>query len=927
MIEKISKLKNQSQLNEVKSLCDNAIAILSDTIYKNVSNEAQFEIERMAINNLFESLSKFDDKETKEWVANQKRLYALKNLGVREAIGTLKETESKDNPGLDVVLNEFIAHLQNGIPEVLLYESFVSAMDSFSYFPQVGTSLDAIKARVENYKCDIDISKILEVMKTTKSSFLVPLIEDVVNEYLNNKTEQTKSSLRQVLTKFTYDKFVNDIVSIVSADATNLQLEYANANCDVEKIYSPLIYIGENEAIFNVQGVYYIKKGNNLNRLHESEFEKLDPDFVNLCYTINNNNIVFEKDSATIYHHNDKAIITEKEVVINNVPYSHDNMKAAYNALSLSGKSKFYEIVESIRNNFDEIAEVNFVKRVYLKENIEYAADIFKLRDNVFITTHDPELGKATFFRNVNPMQAKNIMMEHLSFDVSKAFANILPQEEKILSEISETKKSYNNYITLINEKIDTVKSEEASEITSGVAEALEEELQEVKSEFKDYLHSVEKYLHAAETNEEKYMYPQDKAKHDKDKAKHDKDKAKHDDKDKEKEDEEKEVNEDVTVTVDVDGKKYVVPIPVNGQDANADQVKNGAAGVDVGAEDMAASAVTFDDDESELLSDEPSIEDDEVNLGSDEAEAEADEEEKEAEERDEEVEDEEDDAEDIDKEKEDDSVDKDVEDEEEEDEELDKDQKKRRDGEEEELNDSAEGKGLKREKFVNEKKIRVFLKKKKEKVEEDVKTIMLKKNTLNEGVQIGNDVLYKGKKGAIIGAQGDTWIVQIQGSSEWAKEKELKVLGAQVETIKPPFKFDEKTQKLLFEQYVECGVYMGNTPVKTTNCYVKYSDWEAASDDKKINVMVEGQLNIMPKGNVRIHENVNEFANPENYIEGVILDEAGQATENVMINVEDYTNALGEAEPVRILKNTGLTDIDPETDTIPKGNLRTLSV
>lgn len=885
MIEKISKLKNQSQLNEVKSLCDNAIAILSDTIYKNVSSEAQFEIERMAINNLFESLSKIDDKETKLWIDNQKRLYALKNLGVREAIGNLKVTEAKDNPGLDLVLNEFIDHLENGIPEVLLYESFVSAMDSFSYFPQVGTSLDAIKSRVENYKCDIDITKILEVMKTTKSSFLVPLIEDVVNEYLNNKTEQTKSSLRQVLTKFTYDKFVNDIVSIVSADATNLQLEYANANCDVEKIYSPLIYIGENEAIFNVQGVYYIKKGNNLNRLHESEFEKLDPDFVNLCYTINNNNIVFEKDSATIYHHNDKAIITEKEVVINNVPYSHDNMKAAYNALSLSGKSKFYEIVESIRNNFDEIAEVNFVKRVYLKENIEYAADIFKLRDNVFITTHDPELGKATFFRNVNPMQAKNIMMEHLSFDVSKAFANILPQEEKILSEISETKKSYNNYITLINEKIDTMKSEEASEITSGVVEALEEELQEVKSEFKDYLHGVEKYLHAAETNE------------------------------------------DVTVTVDVDGKKYVVPIPVNGQDANADQVKNGAAGVDVGAEDMAASAVTFDDDESELLSDEPSIEDDEVNLGSDEAEAEADEEEKEAEERDEEVEDEEDDAEDIDKEKEDDSVDKDVEDEEEEDEELDKDQKKRRDNEEEELNDSAEGKGLKREKFVNEKKIRVFLKKKKEKVEEDVKTIMLKKNTLNEGVQIGNDVLYKGKKGAIIGAQGDTWIVQIQGSSEWAKEKELKVLGAQVETIKPPFKFDEKTQKLLFEQYVECGVYMGNTPVKTTNCYVKYSDWEAASDDKKINVMVEGQLNIMPKGNVRIHENVNEFANPENYIEGVILDEAGQATENVMINVEDYTNALGEAEPVRILKNTGLTDIDPETDTIPKGNLRTLSV
>ncbi len=887
MIEKISKLKNQSQINEVKSHCDNAIAALTNTIYNGVTPEAKFEIERMAINNLFESLSSIDDKETREWVDNQKRLYALKNLGVREAINTLKATEAKDNQGLDTILNEFISELERGIPEVLLYEAFTSAMGSFSYFPKVGNSLAAIKDRVENYQHDIDITKILEVMKGTKSNYLVPLIEDAVNEYLNNKTEQSKSSLRQILTKFTYDQYVLDIVNIVSVDSTNLQLEYANTNCDIEKIYSPLIYIGENEAVFNVQGVYYIKKGNNLNRLHESEFDKLDPEFVNLCNVINNNTIVFEKDLASIYHHNDKAVITKNEVIINNVSYTHDNMKAAYDALSLSSKTDFYEIIESIRSNYDEIAEVNFVKRVYLKENVGYAADVFKLRDNVFITTHDPELGKATFFRNVNPIQAKNIMMEHLRYDVSKTFTNLLPQEEKILSEISETKKSYANYIEYLNEKLDLMKLEEASEVTSDVLEVLEEELNEIKSEFKDYLHGVEAYMNATEAT-----------------------------------------NEDVTVTIDIDGKKYVVPIPVDTQNGQpSDQEQNGAAGVAVGAEDMAASAVTFDDDEAELLSDEPSIADDEVNLGSADAEEEADAEEKEAEERDEEKEKEEGDAEDLDIDPEDGEVDKDPEDEEEEDEELEKDQKKKRDDEDEELNDSAEGDGLKRQKFVNEKKIKVFLKKKKEKVEEQLNTLILDKNVLNEGVQIGNDVMYKGKKGAIIGAQGDTWIVQVQGSSNWAKEKELKVIGAKVETVKPPFKFDERTQKVLFEQFIKCGVYMGSTPVKTTNCYVKYKDWADANDDQPINVMVEGQLNIMPKQNVRIFENINEFANPENYVEGVILDENGQAIENVMISVEDYTEALGEAEPVRIIKNTGLADIEPTIDTIPKGNLRTLSI
>ena len=133
MIEKISKLKNNTQLNEVKVLCENAISALSNTIYKGVTPEAKFEIERISMSNLFEGLSKIENPEVKDWLNNQKRLYALKNLGVREAINKLKEAEAKENPALNQIINEFRYHIENDVPEIKLYEKFLSAMSSFSY--------------------------------------------------------------------------------------------------------------------------------------------------------------------------------------------------------------------------------------------------------------------------------------------------------------------------------------------------------------------------------------------------------------------------------------------------------------------------------------------------------------------------------------------------------------------------------------------------------------------------------------------------------------------------------------------------------------------------------------------------------------------------------------------------------------------------
>jgi len=603
------------------------------------------------------------------------------------------------------------------------------------------------------------------------------------------------------------------------------------------------------------------------------------------------------------------------------------------NAASISswaGNTGFFQLVEFLRSNFSEIAEIDFVKRVFLKEDVNHSADIFKLRDNVFITTHNPELGKSTFYRNVNPIQARGIMMEHLRFDVTSLYQGLLPDEEKINEQIKETKEEYNTYIAELTQKINDFNSNPyKKDVTIKVVEALEEELKAVKDEYKDYLNRIEKYFRP-------------------------------------------EVNEEISIDINVDGKKYTVPIPqeVNGGKPKEGEEETEKTGTEVGAEhmpDQPASAVTFDQEETELIGDTPTIPEDEIDLGSGETEEEAEEAEKEKEEEEAETEEEGDDIKvedeiDLDDEEKDELKAEDDKEEEDEKEEEEKKKKKV------EPLESAEGEGLKKKKFIKEageggKKKKVFLKRKihedaesaaekamkaeeekrmqavrekrakeaqeKEAVKES-KTVKDVKKKLNEA-QIGDTVLLDKQKGYIIGQMGDKVLVQVQGSTSCVTPSDVKVLNAKVETQKPPYEFDKLTlqnltTKALFEQFVRCGIYVGNTPVKLNNCYTKYSDWKDSENDKPINVLVEGSLTLLPKSQVRILEDVNDFANLDNYIEGVEIDEStGEAIANVKINAIDYTNALGDADSVRIIR--GGKSEEPAVDTVPKATLRTLAV
>jgi len=905
MINRLNELKSNSNSSTVKELCESTINTLTSAIYNGVSSEAQHEIEKISLENLFEKLSSVkDDKYLTKWISNQKRIYAVKNIGVRNAINSLRVNESKYDSALAETLNLFENKLQS-VAEVLLYEEFVNSMTTFSWMPAVEKEINNIKESVAVYSNDVNITKVIEMMKLSRSNYLIPLIEDVVNNYLNDKTEQSKHILKETLVKFSYDDYVRNIINLVMDDSVALQLEYASANADIENIYSPLIYLGENEVLFNVKGTYYVKKGNNVNRIKNAEVSKIDSKFRSICEAINHSFVEISKKDIKIFYGKDSAVINENSITINDKLMSLNEFKEAEDISHLAGNIEFFKLANLLKDNFDEIVEVDFAKRVYLKENVEHAADIFKLRENICITTYDPLNNKVTFYRNINPIQAEKIMMEHMRFDVSKAFKDILPNKDKILTQISETKQSYIDYINELNSKLNELNRQQKSTVIDLAIAAVNEELSEIKNEYKDYNNQIEKY-----TN----------------------------------------VSEGITLHLDVDGTKYTIPIPqadslARGEDKGEESNDSQESGTEIKSDTDVepSSQITFDNDESELLGDNPSMETDRVDLGVDDVEAAADAAEA-ALNNDDDQEGENPEGENPEGENpegENPEGEDDVElddlglDDETPEEGEEKPVKKKEEGEEEDedaehLNDSLEKTPLKTKpaivedgeaKPVDKSKKKLFLKK--SKVQESFHINLKKK--INEAINVGDSVMYKNQKGYITGEMDGKFIVQVQGSSHRAAPTELTLTNKKPDAMDVPFKFDKKTLKALREQYVKCGIYMNSVPVKLNECFVNYSDWDNSRDDQFVNVIIEGRTSVMSKTNVRILEDINDFANPDNYIPGVIIDEATQeVTENVLINAIDYTQAIGDTASVRIIRREG---DDQVSDTLPLAQLKTLSV
>lgn len=363
-------------------------------------------------------------------------------------------------------------------------------------------------------------------MKDNQYSFIyVDLIQEDVARYVNEPTPTNRVQLRNALAPYAADPFINEMFNVLyndntkrsnelSEQALNIkeQINIIRENASVESIYTPVQYIKENECVFNVNGQYYIKKGNNIALLEDKYIDQLDETFVELCHLVNDPHIEIHENFIEVYGTNNMyAKVFEGYVDVMNIRESQESLRDLRTMCMKYDNydTNFYVMCSCLLENFNNIAKIDWAKHITLNENRNINVDLFKLDNNIFVTTHNDTLSQHTFYRNVNPIFCKNKINEHMGINVSSLFSDLLPNQDKIILKLNETKSSYEESIEKYEDMIEKLKEAEKAasdenkkEIQKAIEDA-ESKLDDIKEEYKKWQQETAEATGTSEDDED----------------------------------------------------------------------------------------------------------------------------------------------------------------------------------------------------------------------------------------------------------------------------------------------------------------------------------------------------------------------------------------------------------------------------------------
>ena len=454
---------------------------------------------------LLSKMKDYVDSKLAEAEQPKRKSYRDINNDIR-LLETIQNLKGIENPHLQSMLSLYEQALNDGCREEVIYETFLQRLhesEEFNYYNDLSKAEEDMRKRIMTHKESIDLTKVLEYLANDATwSYLLPIVEDVVVEYAENPNAINRSVLTNHLRMYDSCPYVRDIIGVANLDNSkdgNLlreaEQQLIQQRAHIEDVYSPIQYIKENECVFNVEDQFYVKKGHNVARLDKKSISGLSESFLALAKIINMPNVAVNEAQDCIEYVSESGNlvkIQEGKVMVG------DNMETPTTLKNLSEMHMKYPSGTDIDflttaflcENFNNIAKIDFVKKVVMNESDSKSLDLFKVKKNLYIAAHDNINEEHTFYRNVKPMQVKNIMNEHFGIQVSNLFENLLPNQDKLMNGINEIKQEYENKIYSLLEmkaKMSNALSKATSETATKIEQAISDitrEINEAKAEY-----------------------------------------------------------------------------------------------------------------------------------------------------------------------------------------------------------------------------------------------------------------------------------------------------------------------------------------------------------------------------------------------------------------------------------------------------------
>lgn len=454
------------------------------------------------------------------------------NLELHEHIIGLQKA-NLNNPNLLNVLGQYSLALQNGEREEVLCEGFCRVMEQgFDYLDSVSEAVSELRDNLSKNSLKATLVAKLEQMSRSSFAHLVPIVEGVVVDYAENPNPQTRSLLMNHLRMYDYCPWVVEMMMFVngrysnegngyegplpsSVIGVNEENQFIKERAHVESVFSPVQYVKENECIFNVDGQFYVRKGANITKLSKEAMRNLSESFMALSILVNDPHVEIDESENTIsyYAGNECFVLHENLAECRGRFFTLDELKAVSEMhVAVPGLDDVnYLTAAFLLENFDNIAKLDFVTRISLNESDDKSLDLFRIKKNIFVSTHDRINEDHVFYRGVTPLQLKNIVNEHFGMNVANLFEDLMPNQERIVSELNELRGEYEKRINsllemrqkfslALDETVDTAMADELEESI----EDLDMQIKEAKAEYRKFQKKADEIENGKKTDNDK---------------------------------------------------------------------------------------------------------------------------------------------------------------------------------------------------------------------------------------------------------------------------------------------------------------------------------------------------------------------------------------------------------------------------------------
>jgi hypothetical protein len=506
--KRIEGLISSTSSEEAKNVCTEALKKCTEYSIFNISPEAVEQIEMKISEGLISDLENINDSDVVNFVTEITRITEMHNLGVKKSLKSIRESELAKHPTALYML-EKLSKVES-LPEWLIVDHVLESLAPFSWDPTVKQAIDELTVNSKKYSEDIKIYKAVHEAKNNSSSaFLMTGIEKHINEYLNHRTPTNRVALIESLGKYLHDKAIRNLHNVVIESENSFQLKATGADVIVKKSYSPVI-ISENDEIFAVNGVAYVKNGNKMRPLTEDENAKLPSYFTFISSFLSQNNVEILENSIKVFSRDKKVELVEESeglaIFVNNKKVTKDEFHRVYlnSGVFRMEEREVISAVGQLVEHWDAIFELDFTKSIYPKGMPHRRADVFKLNENTFIFTADNLMNETRFYPNCNASQSRNLVMEFASYDLGLTFKELLSKEDKTIVDLQEKATECMDAINYLEERKNILESitdvdvRESSEVKELIA-AIQEEVDSVREEYYNAKNAINAFTHVTE--------------------------------------------------------------------------------------------------------------------------------------------------------------------------------------------------------------------------------------------------------------------------------------------------------------------------------------------------------------------------------------------------------------------------------------------